>query len=372
LCFIPTQRANCFVDAPRFLHNQEMTPQPRVTVIVDSYNYGRFIEEAIDSVLSQDFPLDQVELIVVDDGSTDDTAERVRKYGSRVQYLYKPNGGQASAFNLGFAQAQGEILVLLDADDYLLPGKLQHVVAEFDRHPDVGMVYHRLREFDTRTGKYREGYFKDISGNVPANSRDLLSYVLYPTSALAFRRLSVAPLFPIPETLSIQADSHLTGLIIFLAPVLALPECLGVYRVHGHNLYYPASSAIDLERTRRRMATRDTLVADMKTWLVEHGHDLASRDLHALFMQWRLTQEGDEFILQPPSRLRFFRHLWQYNRYFRARMNARHLATNYLQTFASLLFGYQHLESFNDWLVRVRGMLHRRPPDPRSSPGQNS
>jgi glycosyltransferase involved in cell wall biosynthesis len=346
-----------FVDGPRFLHNQPMTSKPRVTVIIDSYNYGHFIAEAIDSVLSQDFPLDQVELIVVDDGSTDDTAERVGKYGSRVQYLYKPNGGQASAFNLGFAHAQGEILILLDADDYLLPGKLQHVVAGFDGHPDVGMVYHRLREFDTRTGEYREGYFNDISGNVPSSSRDLLSYVLYPTSALAFRRLVVAPLFPIPEALSIQADSHLTGLIIFLAPVLALPECLAVYRVHGHNLYHPASSAIDLERTRRRMATRDTLVADMKTWLVEHGHDLASPDLHALFMQWRLTQEGDEFILQPPSRVRFFRHLWQYNRYFRARMSPRHLAANYLETFASLLFGYQHLESFNNGLARLRGLL---------------
>jgi glycosyltransferase involved in cell wall biosynthesis len=338
-----------------------MPPPPRVTVLIDSYNYGHFIEEAIDSVLSQDFPAGQCEILVVDDGSTDDTAERVRKYGARVQYFYKPNGGQASAFNLGFAHAQGEILILLDADDYFLPGKLRHVVAAFDQHPAVGLIYHRLREFDTRTGQYREGYFKEISGDVPASSRDLLSYVLYPTSALAFRRLSVAPLFPIPEALSIQADSHLTGLIIFLAPVLALPECLAVYRVHGGNLYHPASAVIDLERTRRRMATRDTLVADMRAWLVGHGHDLASPDLHALFMQWRLTQEGDEFILQRPSRLRLFRHLWQYNRYFRARMSPRHLAVNYLQTFASLVFGYQHLESFNDWLARARGMFRPQP-----------
>src|SRR5271155_517738 len=117
-----------------------MTPPPRVTVLVDSYNYGRFIEEAIESVLIQDFPAEQFEILVVDDGSTDDTAERVRKFGSRIQYLYKPNGGQASAFNLGLQAAKGEIIGMLDADDYWLPGKLRRIVQEFDKHPDAGMV----------------------------------------------------------------------------------------------------------------------------------------------------------------------------------------------------------------------------------------
>src|SRR5271170_5646108 len=97
---------------------------PVITVLIIAYNYGRFVEEAIDSVLAQDFPLDNVEIIVVDDGSTDDTAERVGKYGSKIQYFHKSNGGQASALNLGFAKARGEIVVLLDADDLFLPGKL--------------------------------------------------------------------------------------------------------------------------------------------------------------------------------------------------------------------------------------------------------
>src|SRR6266852_114001 len=95
-----------------------------ITVLIDTYNYGHFIEEAIESVLSQDFPSEKMEILVVDDGSTDDTAERVRKYGERVKYLYKDNGGQASAFNYGSARARGEYVALLDADDYWLPGKL--------------------------------------------------------------------------------------------------------------------------------------------------------------------------------------------------------------------------------------------------------
>src|SRR5260370_17330054 len=97
---------------------------PLVTVLIDTYNYGRFIEDAIESVLKQDFPLGQVEILVVDDGSTDDTAERVKKYGSRIRYLYKRNGGQASAFNFGLANAKGEIIPFLHAADYFLPANL--------------------------------------------------------------------------------------------------------------------------------------------------------------------------------------------------------------------------------------------------------
>jgi len=334
-----------------------MSPQPLVSVIIDSYNYGHYIEEAIDSVLSQDFPSEKMELLVVDDGSTDDTAARVRKYGDRLKYFYKPNGGQASAFNMGCANAQGEIIALLDADDYFLPGKLKRVVSEFAQHPDAGMVYHRLQEYHTRTGKRVEGYFTPVSGNVAASRDALLSYVLYPTSALAFRRLSIAPLLPIPERLIIQADSHLTGLIIFLAPVVAVPESLSVYRMHDNNLFHSASSELDETRTRRRIATREILVDDLKAWLVASGKDLSDPDLHALFMQWRLTQEGDQFQLQTPGRLRLFRHLWQYNTYFRPRLTPRHLAVNYVQAFASLLLGYDHLDRFDVWLQRARRLV---------------
>jgi len=71
----------------------------QITVLIDTYNYGRYIEEAIESVLAQDFPAEEMEILVVDDGSTDDTRARVGKYADRVKYIYKKNGGQASAFN---------------------------------------------------------------------------------------------------------------------------------------------------------------------------------------------------------------------------------------------------------------------------------
>src|SRR5271163_4980349 len=116
---------------------------PFITVLIDAFNYGHFIEQAVDSVLAQDFPREQREILVVDDGSTDDTAERLKKYGEAIRYLRKPNGGQASAFNFGFAAARGEIIATLDADDLWLPGKLRRVCEAFEKNADAGMVYHR-------------------------------------------------------------------------------------------------------------------------------------------------------------------------------------------------------------------------------------
>ncbi|HXR09843.1 MAG TPA: glycosyltransferase family A protein, partial [Candidatus Acidoferrales bacterium] len=98
---------------------------PLVTVVIDTFNYGQYVEEAVESVLAQDFPRELYEILVIDDGSTDDTAGRLKKYGDSIRYLPKANGGQASAFNFGFAAARGEIIALLDADDLWLPDKLR-------------------------------------------------------------------------------------------------------------------------------------------------------------------------------------------------------------------------------------------------------
>src|SRR5207248_4354907 len=89
---------------------------PYFSVLSDTFNYGHYLEEAVESALAQDFPSDAREILVVDDGSTDGTAVRLRKFGDAIRYLYKSNGGQASAFNYGFANARGGVVALLDAD----------------------------------------------------------------------------------------------------------------------------------------------------------------------------------------------------------------------------------------------------------------
>jgi glycosyltransferase involved in cell wall biosynthesis len=206
--------------------------RPLVTALIDTYNYGHFVEEAIESVLAQDYPIDYpselVEVLVVDDGSTDDTAERVKKYGTRIQYLLKPNGGQGSAFNFGFERAQGEIIAFLDADDYWLPAKISRVVSAFEAHPGTGLVYHRRMELNSATGESGEGDFAECSGYLPKSAAGILAYRVLPTSSLAFNRETLVRLMPMPEWIRLQADACLALLVVFLAPVEAVPECFGI------------------------------------------------------------------------------------------------------------------------------------------------
>lgn len=112
--------------------------QPLVSIIMPAYNAQRYIGEAIRSVLEQDYP--RLELIVVDDGSTDQTAHEARAFGERVRVLEKTNGGAAAARNHGMLVAQGELIAFLDADDIWLPGKLSAQVGFLIKHPEVGMV----------------------------------------------------------------------------------------------------------------------------------------------------------------------------------------------------------------------------------------
>src|SRR5580700_4981252 len=101
--------------------------KPFVSVLIDTYNHERFIEKAIVSVLEQDFPSADREILVVDDGSTDRTPEILREFSSQVSVFSKSNGGQASAFNVGIPKCRGEIIVFLDGDDWWAPGKLRRV-----------------------------------------------------------------------------------------------------------------------------------------------------------------------------------------------------------------------------------------------------
>ena len=99
------------------------------SVIVNNYNYGKFLPQAIDSALEQTYP--RVEVIVVDDGSTDDSREIISRYDSRIRSVLKSNGGQASALNAGFTASHGDVVLFLDADDFLYPSAVANAVDLF-------------------------------------------------------------------------------------------------------------------------------------------------------------------------------------------------------------------------------------------------
>src|ERR1700739_271726 len=98
--------------------------EPLISVLIDTYNHERYIEQAIVSVLEQDFPAGEMEIVVVDDGSTDGTPSILQKYLPSVRYIRLPNGGQASAYNACLPELRGRIVSFLDGDDWWVPGKL--------------------------------------------------------------------------------------------------------------------------------------------------------------------------------------------------------------------------------------------------------
>ncbi|MGC2390343.1 MAG: glycosyltransferase [Candidatus Acidiferrum sp.] len=330
---------------------------PRVTVLIDTYNYGQYIEEAVQSVLAQEFPREEREILVVDDGSTDDTAERLKKYGDAIRYLRKANGGQASAFNLGFAEARGEIIATLDADDLWLPEKLRRVCETFEKNPEAGMVYHRMRFWRGAEETADDSIFVEVSGHVPENRVSLLRYPMVGTSCLAFRRNALKQLLPVPEGLRSQADAYLTGLIIFVAPVVALPEFQAKYRVHATNLFHMEESKAERGRVEHRVAMRALLSEEIRVWLERHGHDLASPDLKAYLKQWTKAQERDGFELRKPGRWKYFVHLLEYPRVYRDIKSARHRLYDYVRAFGALILGYDHLHLVDDARRKYKGFL---------------
>jgi glycosyltransferase involved in cell wall biosynthesis len=326
--------------------------RPLISVLIDTFNYGQYVEEAIESAIGQDFPAREREILVVDDGSTDDTEERVRRFGNAVTYFRKANGGQASAFNFGLQVARGKYIALLDADDYWLPGKLARVAEEFEKQPEVGMVYHAYCEWNASKGLFREGQLPLVSGFLPADADELLRYVLYPTSFLAFRRSVIDLLLPIPEELTIQADAFLSALAVFVAPIVAIEDRLAVYRIHSTNLFADGGE-VDLRRRELRMRTRTALVRAMRAWLDERAYALDRPELMVLFKQWELTQEGDEFGMVTPGRFKTASHLVKHASYFKARMTWRHRTVTYLNAAGSLVVGYKNIHKLDEWRMAI-------------------
>ena len=245
---------------------------PFVSVLIDTYNHERFIEAAVTSVLSQDFPASQREILVVDDGSTDRTPEILRKFEGQLRILRKPNGGQASAFNYATPQCAGEIVAFLDGDDYWAPAKLTAVVGAFNANPEVGLIGHGITEVlpngTLRSELLREQPQFRIDSVAGARTFRFRRSFLG-TSRMAYRSEILRRIGPVPESLVFEADEYLFTLAGFFADVLILRESLTFYRLHGANLFQ--SSGKDESASRRKYEVTAALAAALKARLQEEA-----------------------------------------------------------------------------------------------------
>jgi glycosyltransferase involved in cell wall biosynthesis len=121
------------------------------SIVIPTYNYARFISDAIESALMQ--TLQPLEVLVIDDGSTDDTEKIVREFGGHVRYIKQENAGVCAARNRGVGESSGDLIAFLDADDIWEPTKLEKQFAEFESDPELGLVHCGMQEFDSATGE---------------------------------------------------------------------------------------------------------------------------------------------------------------------------------------------------------------------------
>lgn len=212
----------------------------KASVIITSYNYGRFLPETIESALAQTYP--QTEVVVVDDGSRDNSREVISSFGDRIIAVLKENGGQGSAFNAGVAASRGDVVCFLDSDDLLLPEAVARAVPMFhDRR--VAKVNWPLWIIDAESR--RTGAVLPKIENLPdgdfkqAVIRDGPFYdwnITPPTSGNAWSRHFLEQIFPMPEApYRVCADEYLLTLAPIYGEIRKITEPLSCYRSHGHN-----------------------------------------------------------------------------------------------------------------------------------------
>ncbi|PZV14673.1 MAG: hypothetical protein DCF22_08465 [Leptolyngbya sp.] len=247
-----------------------MEAKPTVSIIINNYNYDRFLQEAIDSALNQTYPF--VEVIVVDDGSTDSSREIISSYGSLIVPVLKSNGGQASSLNAGFEVSKGQIIFLLDSDDLFHQEKVKKMVDLLIQNNLVGMpvIFHNMSEaideeglsekfFDPCKILYEDwNLLSHIKGNRNFFEGEIskvctpeqvyekfavkyryIPYIGMQTSCISISRTMAERVFPLPvskdKALGDHADTFLTKASSLAGLVYSTDLKFTQYRIHGNN-----------------------------------------------------------------------------------------------------------------------------------------
>ncbi len=232
-----------------------------VSVLIATYNYGRFLSQCLTSVLAQTRPPEEV--IVVDDGSEDETSEVMRRFPD-VRYIRQDHSGKRTAFNRAVAEASGDILCHLDADDYWMPSKLERVCKELADNPAIGGIIHEVEHVDEVGGHLELGWVTSAPTRPAIITLDDCEEVgfLYPLpgakglfagcpGATVTRRSALVDLFPLGPGMSPAVDGvFLAGALRY--GLLYLPDSLAAYRYHGKNMWrgnpYGEQHIIDMWR----------------------------------------------------------------------------------------------------------------------------
>jgi hypothetical protein len=212
---------------------------PLVSILINNYNYGRYLGAAIDSALAQTYP--SVQIVVGDDGSTDESEQVIAGYGDRIEAVRMSNGGQSACVGRALERVRGDVTLILDADDTLAPDVVERAVAAFAADPACVRVQFRLRVTDgagTPVGRLVP------PAQHPLMTGDLSPFVMRhrvfrypPMSGNAWSTAALRRIFPAPDDplFRMSTDRYIAELTAYLGTVRALDDPGGTYRVHGGN-----------------------------------------------------------------------------------------------------------------------------------------
>ena len=216
----------------------------RISVLICTYNYARYLPRCLKSVLNQTHPPDEV--IVLDDGSTDGTPEMMKQFPD-VRYVYQENTGKAVAFGRAFSLASGDIICHLDADDYWELHKLEQVLGCLERSPNLSGVVHEVSYVDASGSPIQFPWTSNLPLDPMTLTLDECEDVgfLYPLpkargrffgvpNTSCIRRTSLQDLLPLPSEVGGSVDGVLVAAGL-RSGMAYLPEALAAYRIHGNN-----------------------------------------------------------------------------------------------------------------------------------------
>jgi glycosyltransferase involved in cell wall biosynthesis len=247
-----------------------LTARPLVSVLMPNYNYGEYIGEAIESVLRQTYS--NFELIVCDDGSTDNSRVVVERYqarDARIKLLLQDNGGQGAAIYRAYAESKGELIFLLDADDIYLPEKLAVVVAAHLASPNAGLAIHKMQVIDGNHRKVRQIPSVSALPSGWLGSRTMLTAPMMllgspPSSGMSMHRAVAKVVLPLLAGRRVYSDTMIQLVAPLVTPILPIDRVLCDYRVHGNN----TSTTFTAERLRTIVATETEVWAAWRTYLI--------------------------------------------------------------------------------------------------------